>query len=69
MGFALMIKRELVHQFLIGLRVFKVTGVKSLHVDEQVCDLIVLLFLWCCLLANKFTKSIVILLYSYVCFG
>jgi len=29
-----MIKRELVHQVLMGLRVFKVVGEKSLDVDE-----------------------------------
>jgi len=62
MGFSLMIKRELVHHFLMGLRVFKIVGEKSLHVNKQVYDLIVLLFVWCCLLANKFTRSIVIIL-------
>jgi len=29
MGFVLMIKRELAHQFLMGLRVFEVVGEKS----------------------------------------
>jgi len=35
MGFALMIKRELVHQFLMGLRVFNVVGEKSFDVEEK----------------------------------
>ena len=46
----------------MGLRVFKVVDEKSLDVDEQVCHLMVLLFVWRCLLANKSTKSIVIIL-------
>jgi len=46
----------------MGLRVVKVMGEQSLDVGEQVCDLMVLLFMWCCLLANKFTKYIVIIL-------
>ena len=61
-GFALMIKRELVYQFLMDLRVFEVVSEKSLDVEEQVCDLMLLLFVWCYLLANKFIKSIVIIL-------
>jgi len=44
MGFALMIK---VHQFLVGLRVFKLMGEKSLDVEEQLCGLMLLLFVWC----------------------
>ena len=60
MCFALMIKTELVHRFLMGLRVFKVVGEKNFQVDEQVCDLWVFLFRWRCLLANKLTKSILI---------
>ena len=39
MSIALMIKREFVHQFLMGLCVFKVVGEKNFQVDEQVCDL------------------------------
>jgi len=64
MGFILVIKRELVHQFLMGLRAFMVVGKKSLNVDEQVCDITMLLLVWCCLLANKFTKPIVIIFES-----
>jgi len=45
-GFALMIKRDLVHQFLMGLRVFKVVGEKLLDIEEQVCEIMVLLFVW-----------------------
>ena len=61
-GFALMIKRELVYQFLMNLRVFEVVSEKSLDMKEQVCDLMLLLFVWCYLLANKFIKFIVIIL-------
>ena len=39
MGLALMIKRELVHQFLVSVEVFKVVGKKSLGLDERVSDL------------------------------
>ena len=46
----------------MGLRLFKVMGERSLDVEEQVCDPMVLLFVWCYLLANKYTKSIVIIL-------
>ena len=46
----------------MGLRVFEVEGEKSLDVEEQVCDLMLLLFVWCHLLANKCIKSIVIIL-------
>ena len=50
-----MIKSEPVHQFLMGLRMFKVVNEKSRDVDEQVCDLMVLLFV-CCVLVNTFTS-------------
>jgi len=56
-----MIKRDLVHQILMGLRVFEVVGEKSLDVQEQVCDLMLHFFVWCYLLANKFIKSIMII--------
>ena len=39
MGLALMIKRELVHQLLVSLKVFNVVGKKSLGLDEQVFNL------------------------------
>jgi len=43
----------------MGLRACKLAGEKSLAVEEQVCDPMLLLFVWCYLLANKFIKSIV----------
>ena len=46
----------------MGLRVFKVVDEKSLDMDEQVSDLVVLFFVWCCLLENMLTKSIMIIL-------
>jgi len=63
MGFALIIKiLKLVYPFLTSLKMFKVLGEQPLNVDEQGCDLMVLLNLWCYLLENKLTKSIVIIL-------
>jgi len=45
----------------MGLRAFKVESQNSFDMDEQFCDLMVLLFVWCYLLANNLAKSIVII--------
>ena len=45
----------------MGLRACKLVGEKSLAVEGQVYDLMLLLFVLCYLLATKFMKSIVII--------
>ena len=64
MGLALMIKRELVHQFLVSSEVFKIVGKKSLSLYEQVSDLSIFIYLWLFLLSIMIIKSIVIMLMS-----